>query len=179
MSIPACHPRTDPAIAAKQRLPLRGGCLTGEDDSVESEVSTTNFTNEHEFSAFVAICEIRGQEFGNADFFDSGGSLQGAGGVGGLLMAEETVISGTTQTAPISHCNHYDGNGNVITITDATGTTEGRYRYSAFGGAANTKATPGSFAATQPYRFSTKYLDKEVQTAEGRFCSEHDCWQDR
>jgi RHS repeat-associated protein len=99
---------------------------------------------------------------------DVSGSLQGAGGVGGLLMAEETVLSGTTQTPPIPHYYHYDGNGNVIAITDATGTTEGRYRYTAFGGAANT-VTYTTFAATQPYRFSTKYLDKEVETAEGLY----------
>jgi RHS repeat-associated protein len=56
----------------------------------------------------------------------------------------------------------------AVTITDATGTTEGRYRYTAFGGAANT-VTNTTFAATQPYRFSTKYLDKEVETAEGTY----------
>jgi YD repeat-containing protein len=47
-------------------------------------------------------------------------------------MTEETVLSGTTQTPPIPHYYHYDGNGNVITTTDATGGTEGRYRHTAF-----------------------------------------------
>jgi hypothetical protein len=33
MSISACHPRTDPGTAAKQRLPLRGDFLTGGDEN--------------------------------------------------------------------------------------------------------------------------------------------------
>jgi RHS repeat-associated protein len=88
---------------------------------------------------------------------DLSGSLQGAGGVGGLLMAEE--INGTTTTA---YHFHYDGNGNVTEITDATATPAASYRYDAFG---NTLVSTGSYATQNRYRFSTKPLDSEVTNA--------------
>jgi RHS repeat-associated protein len=88
---------------------------------------------------------------------DLSGSLQGAGGVGGLLMAEE--INGTTTTA---YHFHYDGNGNVTEITDASGNPAASYRYDAFG---NTLVSTGAYAASNRYRFSTKPLDSEVTNA--------------
>jgi RHS repeat-associated protein len=88
---------------------------------------------------------------------DLSGSLQGAGGVGGLLMVEE--ITTTTTTA---YHFQYDGNGNVTEITDATGASAATYRYDAFG---NTLVATGSYAATNRYRFSTKPLDNEVANA--------------
>jgi RHS repeat-associated protein len=88
---------------------------------------------------------------------DLSGKLQGAGGVGGLLMVEE--ISGSTTTA----CHfHYDGNGNVTEITDASGNPAATYRYDAFG---NTLVATGSYATTNNYRFSTKPIDAEITTA--------------
>ena len=90
---------------------------------------------------------------------DLGGSttLQAAGGVGGLLLAEE--FTGSTTTA---YHFHYDGNGNVTKIADLVGTTVASYRYDAFG---NTLAATGSYAAQNRYRFSTKPLDSEVTNA--------------
>ncbi len=96
---------------------------------------------------------------------DVSGTMQGAGGVGGLLMAEEIVGS----SAPVAHYYHYDGNGNVLAITDANGTVEGQYRYNAFGSQTSNTATVGTYAATQPYRFSTKYLDDELGVAGGLY----------
>jgi RHS repeat-associated protein len=87
---------------------------------------------------------------------DLSGSLQGAGGVGGLLMVEEI---GTTTTA---YHFQYDGNGNVTEITDHTGASAATYRYDAFG---NTLVATGSYAATNRYRFSTKPLDDEIANA--------------
>ena len=84
-------------------------------------------------------------------------SLQGAGGVGGLLMVEE--ITSTTNEA---YHFHYDGNGNVTEITDHLGVSAATYRYDAFG---NTLVATGTYAATNRYRFSTKPLDHEVTTA--------------
>ncbi len=57
---------------------------------------------------------------------DLSGSLQGAGGVGGLLCSYSAL-------SPSLHYFSYDGNGNVILLTDATGAVAGRYRYEAFG----------------------------------------------
>jgi RHS repeat-associated protein len=87
---------------------------------------------------------------------DLSGSLQGAGGVGGLLMVEEI---GTTTSA---YHYQYDGNGNVTEITDHTGAKVATYRYDAFG---NTLVATGSYAATNRYRFSTKPLDNEIASA--------------
>ncbi len=88
---------------------------------------------------------------------DLSGSLQGAGGVGGLLLTEE--INGTNTTA---YHFHYDGNGNVTEITDLSGNKAASYRYDAFG---NTLVASGSYAASNRYRFSTKPLDSEVTTS--------------
>ncbi|CAN5839374.1 hypothetical protein BH11VER1_BH11VER1_35680 [soil metagenome] len=92
---------------------------------------------------------------------DVSGTLQGAGGVGGLLMAEE--INGTTAT-PHYYC--YDGNGNVTHILDVSGNLEASHRYTAFGGNLESVTTT-AFAQRNPWRFSTKYLDQEVETTEG------------
>jgi len=77
---------------------------------------------------------------------DVSGTHQDAGGVGGLLMAEQ--INGSTITP---HYYHYDGNGDVIALTNASGTREARYRYTAFGGNAFTEAALLSFGAVQLY----------------------------
>lgn len=84
---------------------------------------------------------------------DLSGTLQGAGGVGGLLMVEET---GPTTVA---YHYHYDGNGNVTRISNSSGAAAASYRYDAFG---NTLAAAGSYAAQNRYRFSTKPLDGDL-----------------
>ena len=64
-------------------------------------------------------------------------SLQGAGGVGGLLMVEEI-----TSTTTAAYHFHYDGNGNVTEITDHLGAPVATYRYDAFG---NTLVENGTY----------------------------------
>lgn len=88
---------------------------------------------------------------------DLSGTLQGAGGVGDLLLVEE--LRGVTTTA---HHFHFDGNGNVTEITDHLGLPTATYRYDAFG---NTLVATGSYAAQNNYRFSTKPLDNEIANA--------------
>ncbi len=85
---------------------------------------------------------------------DLSGTLQGAGGVGALLLTEE--ITGTTTEA---YHFQYDGNGNVTEVTDHTGATAATYRYDAFG---NTLVATGPYAQENKYRFSTKPVDAEV-----------------
>jgi RHS repeat-associated protein len=85
---------------------------------------------------------------------DLSGSLQGAGGVGGLLFASSTTLGSSLQ-APC-----YDGNGNVIAYVDmATGTKSATFEYGAFGG---TIVSDGPAAELFPFRFSTKYTDIET-----------------
>jgi RHS repeat-associated protein len=81
---------------------------------------------------------------------DLSGSLQGAGGVGGLLWIEE--VAGST-----THLVCLDGNGNVTSLINAaTKAITAAYDYSPFG---ETIRKSGSYAEANPYRFSTKPQD--------------------
>lgn len=82
---------------------------------------------------------------------DLSGSLQGAGGVGGLLSCSSPSSSAFMV---------YDGNGNVVaTIDAATGAESARYEYDPFG---NTLIQTDTATAGNPFRFSTKYTDAET-----------------
>ena len=89
---------------------------------------------------------------------DLSGSMQGAGGIGGLL-AEIASRSTATVTHAVSFAC-YDANGNLSGLMDAlTGANVARYEYSPFG---ETLAATGSAAMENPFRFSTKYADDET-----------------
>jgi RHS repeat-associated protein len=77
-------------------------------------------------------------------------SLQGAGGVGGLLTRVEGG-SGYSYT--------FDANGNVGQMMDNAGTITAHYEYDPYG---KTVKSAGSLADVNPYRFSTKYFDSET-----------------
>jgi RHS repeat-associated protein len=81
---------------------------------------------------------------------DASGSLQGAGGVGGLL-ATRLVSSSNTDYFPT-----YDGNGNVSEYLGITGNNVVHYEYDPFG--TLTRRT-GSTSTRLQYRFSTKPRD--------------------
>jgi RHS repeat-associated protein len=81
---------------------------------------------------------------------DLSGSMQGAGGVGGLLSI-------TDHSSPItSHFPIFDGNGNVSEYIDSSAAVVAHYEYDPFG-----NTTVASFAKANDfiYRFSTKPLD--------------------
>ncbi len=81
---------------------------------------------------------------------DLSGSMQGAGGVGGLLAVHKsTGLSGYPT---------YDGNGNVSEYLDAAGTTIAHYEYDAFG---KTTVKIGTQADNFEHRFSTKLIESE------------------
>jgi RHS repeat-associated protein len=83
---------------------------------------------------------------------DLSGSMQGAGGVGGLV-SENLVGSGVQ--FPV-----YDGNGNVTALVSATaGVVTANYEYGPFGEVI--RAT-GPMAKLNPFRFSSKYNDDET-----------------
>jgi RHS repeat-associated protein len=85
---------------------------------------------------------------------DLSGSLQGAGGVGGLL-AQSRTDSSDTQT----YYYTYDFNGNVSELLDASGSIAAHYEYGAFG---ELIRSIGAFADENTFRFSTKYTDPET-----------------
>ncbi len=92
---------------------------------------------------------------------DLSGSQQGAGGVGGLLM---------TQEGDNTYLPAYDAMGNVHAMMTAANVTLGgtnyvagdivaAYEYDAFG---NPLRESGPYAASNPFRFATKYTDIET-----------------
>ena len=83
---------------------------------------------------------------------DLSGTMQGAGGVGGLLAI--------TDASQGSHFCAYDGNGNVTALVKADGSgLAAQYEYGPFG--EPLRAT-GPMAKANPFRFSTKYQDDET-----------------
>ena len=81
---------------------------------------------------------------------DLSGSLQGAGGVGGLLFAKKR---GHGKDAWIYH---FDANGNVTEVTDSKGNLLDRYEYDPFG-----QLLSQPVLSENRYRFSTKPQDAE------------------
>jgi RHS repeat-associated protein len=86
---------------------------------------------------------------------DLSGSMQGAGGVSGVVSM--TVYSGASAG---TYFYSYDGNGNVTAVVNATaGAIAAQYEYGPFGEVI--RAT-GPMAKVNPLRFSTKYQDDET-----------------
>jgi len=84
---------------------------------------------------------------------DLSGSMQGAGGVGGLLKL--TYYGTATTNAFVA----YGGNGNVTALVDAgNGSMCARYEYGPF---AEPIRSSGPLSKLNPIRFSTKYTDNE------------------
>ena len=85
---------------------------------------------------------------------DLSGSIQGAGGVGGLLFA--VYYSPSTEV----YFPAYDGNGNIMALCKGSdGSWSVQYEYGPFGEVI--RAT-GPMAKENPFRFSTKYQDEET-----------------
>jgi len=83
---------------------------------------------------------------------DMSGTMQGAGGVGGLLAI--------TDASQGSHFCAYDGNGNVTALVKADGAgLTAQYEYGPFG---ELLSATGPMAKANPFRFSTKYQDDET-----------------
>jgi RHS repeat-associated protein len=80
---------------------------------------------------------------------DLSGTLQGAGGVGGLLAETQ----GTSTFYPT-----FDGNGNVSEYFAADGSVAAHFEYDPFGNTVVNTDSSGQFS----YRFSTKPLDSET-----------------
>lgn len=103
------------------------------------------------------VAELAGNNTVQKSFLwglDLSGSLQGAGGIGGLLAVQQ---------GGESYYPAYDGNGNVMALIKASNqTVAARYHYGAFGEPIET-FEEGDI--DNPFRFSTKYHDKETGLA--------------
>ena len=96
-------------------------------------------------------------------------SLDGAGGIGGLLAIQDANGTNTGQdpeSDDLRYVNFYDANGNVGQVidlahdpNDPTGAIKAHYEYDPYG---NIVVQSGSYAAANPYRFSTKPWDDET-----------------
>jgi RHS repeat-associated protein len=91
-------------------------------------------------------------------------SVEGAGGIGGLLATTDTA--GTTATADDrTFIYTHDANGNVSQIIETTagdpgyGHVAAHYEYTLYGQRLN---APAAEEYDQPYRFSTKPFDEET-----------------
>lgn len=78
---------------------------------------------------------------------DLSGTMQGAGGIGGLLA--RTDANGSAYY-------HADGNGNITAMVNGSGSLVAKYLYDSFG---NLIAKSGSLADVNTYRFSSNELD--------------------
>ena len=88
---------------------------------------------------------------------DLSGSLEGAGGIGGLLARSDTYSGGSFTR---HHGYHADGNGNVTALVNGAPAIVARYTYDPYG---NLLAKAGALADANLYRFSSK----ETHTSSG------------
>ncbi len=86
---------------------------------------------------------------------DLSGSIQGAGGVGGVLAVN--FGRSTLNLQPSTHMVSYDGNGNVVALHNAAdGAESAAYEYGPF---SEPIRVTGPLASLMPLRFSTMYED--------------------
>ena len=81
---------------------------------------------------------------------DLSGTLESAGGIGGLLARSHGYSSGNWTTHNFYHA---DGNGNITALVDSTQALAASYRYDPFG---NLISKSGTLADANVYRFSSK-----------------------
>jgi RHS repeat-associated protein len=83
---------------------------------------------------------------------DLSGSLQGAGGIGGLLARSDNTQM-TIGSSSAHAYYHADGNGNVTMLVNNLQLVSAKYLYDPFG---NTLSLSGPLASANTYRFSSK-----------------------
>jgi len=81
---------------------------------------------------------------------DLSGTLEGAGGIGGMLARSSSYSSGSFTTNLYYHA---DGNGNITYLVNSSQTLAASYRYDPYG---NLLPSSGAYATANTYRFSSK-----------------------
>jgi RHS repeat-associated protein len=84
---------------------------------------------------------------------DLSGSLQGAGGIGGLLARTDNTKLGVQSPVQASAYYHADGNGNITCLASSAQVVVARYLYDPFG---SLLSQSGPLADANLYRFSSK-----------------------
>ncbi|MEO6246029.1 MAG: RHS repeat-associated core domain-containing protein [Opitutaceae bacterium] len=129
------------------RKVVQNGTVTGYVMAQDRRFVYDGWNLQAEVDALSANAVVRNYCWG----LDLSGSVQGAGGVGGLL--------GLTVAASSSYAVAHDGNGNVVALVNqADGTRAASYEYGVFG---ELLRADGSAADANPFGFSTKYTDAE------------------
>jgi RHS repeat-associated protein len=83
---------------------------------------------------------------------DLSDSLQGAGGIGGLLARTDSSSIQNPASSPHAYY-HADGNGNITALVNTNGAVVARYQYDPYG---NLLGMAGPLAEANVYRFSSK-----------------------
>lgn len=83
---------------------------------------------------------------------DLSGTMEGAGGIGGLLARSHGYSTGNWT---VHNFYHADGNGNVTYLVNGSQALAASYRYDAYG---NLLASSGTYASVNTYRFSSKMV---------------------
>ena len=86
---------------------------------------------------------------------DLSGTIEGAGGIGGLLARS---VASTVN--PRHAYYHADGNGNITALVNTNGLLAAKYHYDPYG---NLLAMSGPLAAANTYRFSSKEHDANLE----------------
>jgi RHS repeat-associated protein len=85
---------------------------------------------------------------------DLSGSLQGAGGIGGLLArTQNPLLLDEGSASQATSYYHADGNGNVTMLINSSQGIVAKYEYDPYG---NVLSLSGSLASANAYRFSSK-----------------------
>ena len=127
-------------------------------DAKSRRIATTanGATTLYLYDGFNCIAEYTGDSLAITRLWgmDLTGSMQGAGGVGGLLC--ESQISNSQIS---NHFPTYDGNGNVSEYLNSTGQVIAHFEYDPFGNIVKESYASGFDASSFTYKFSTKPLD--------------------
>jgi RHS repeat-associated protein len=115
-----------------------------------------NVVAEYSISGGSTVALVQAYTWG----LDLSGSMQGAGGVGGLLSIHRgpEIDENDNRTWSDTFYPTYDGNGNVSEYLDKDGDEAAHFEYDPFGRLVSTTGTPAVFT----YRFSTKPQDFET-----------------
>ncbi len=94
---------------------------------------------------------------------DLSGSLEGAGGIGGLLARSHGYSGGSWGTHT---CYHADGGGNITYLMTAAQGLAARYRYDPYG---RLLSSSGSLAGANLYRFASKEVNPNYPDGGGYY----------